>query len=392
MFHKDGSTAMSDKRKIVVELITDLNVGGAEKMLCNFLRHIDRAQFNPVVIALLNGDLKKEIESLGIPVYTFSLKKGIVDIFSVINLILRIRKLNPHLIHGWMYHSHVIALIARVFTKRYVPCIWSIHNSIYSLKNEKKMTGFIIKLGGYLSAYPELIHYVSNTSMQQHVKIGYNDSKTVIIPNAFDTDIFTYRSQKSDQLRHELGIKSEEVLVGLIGRYHPVKDHGNFLEAASLLLKKRDNVHFILAGKGINIENEFLRKKIEQLYLANRVHLLGEREDIPNITSSLDIACSASYSEAFPMTVGEAMSCGIPCVVTDVGDSKLVVGDTGKAVPPRNPKAFADALMELIDLGNEGRMRLGVKARNRIIENYTIRTITNTYENIYHHTISAHAR
>jgi glycosyltransferase involved in cell wall biosynthesis len=374
---------MGDK-KVIIELITDLNVGGAEKMFYDFLVHFDRTQFDLIVIALVSGNLKEKIESLGIPVYVFDMKRGRANIFAFFHLFRRIRTIRPHLIHGWMYHANIVAVLASIFSHGRVPCIWSIHGSITSIKSENKITAAIIKFGGYLSNYPKLIHFVSVVSAKQHYEIGYRNSKTVVVPNGFDTDIFRRRNSTFNALRDELNINSEAVLVGLIGRFHHVKDHGNFLESASLLLKKRNNVHFILVGRDIDKRNRFIGERINRLNLTNYVHLLGEREDIPMITSSLDIACSASYSEAFSMAIGEAMSCEVSCVVTDVGDSKAIVGDTGMVVPPRDPEAFANALMELIDLGPEGRVKLGDDARKRIIENFSIHSIVDKFKELYH--------
>src|SRR4028119_712907 len=105
-----------------------------------------------------------------------------------------------------------------------------------------------------------------------------------------------------------------------MARYHAMKDQANFLRAAALLLKEHPDVHFILAGQGIERENQTLYELIRELGISQQTHLLGERNDMPCLTAALDIASlSSSYGEGFPLAVGEAMSCAVPCVVTDIG-------------------------------------------------------------------------
>ena len=176
------------------------------------------------------------------------------------------------------------------------------------------------------------------------------------------------------------------MLIGLVARFDPMKDHGNFFRGARHLLneaEEKDNLHFVLAGRGIDAANAALKDFISEYGLENRTHLLGERTDIPFVTSALDIATSSSTGEGFPNAVGEAMACGVPCVVTDVGDSAWIVGDTGRIVPPREPTALAEAWGELICMEDERRRSLGEAARRRIIENFSIDTVVRQYEAVY---------
>jgi glycosyltransferase involved in cell wall biosynthesis len=127
-----------------------------------------------------------------------------------------------------------------------------------------------------------------------------------------------------------------------------------------------------------------LVEQIAQLNIQDRVHLLGARNDISRLTAALDIcSLSSAYGEAFPLVIGEAMSCGVPCVVTDVGDSAWIVGDTGRVVPPKNAPALAEAWQELIELDPQDREKLGKMARKRVIEDFSIELIVDRYEEVY---------
>jgi glycosyltransferase involved in cell wall biosynthesis len=110
---------------------------------------------------------------------------------------------------------------------------------------------------------------------------------------------------------------------------------------------------------------------------------MGEREDVEEVTAALDIASLVSYGEGFPNIICEAMACGVPCVVTDVGDSARIVGDAGRVVPSRDPQALAAAWNALIDLGEEGRRGLGMAARQRVKERFDLSDVVREYEKLY---------
>ena len=249
---------------------------------------------------------------------------------------------------------------------------------------ENKMTKFIIKFGSIISQYPNQIILVSQNIKSQHEALGYCSEKSLVIDNGFDTSLFKPSVEARLTVRAELGLPPESFLIGLMARYHPMKDHNNFLRAAALLLKEFPEVYFILIGSGVDRENQVLHQLIQDLGLFNRIHLLGERSDMPRLAAALDIASLASaYGEAFPMVIGEAMSCGVPCAVTDVGDSARIVDNTGRVVSPRDAEALANAWKELIEVGIEGREALGRAARARIIESFSLESVVAKYEAVY---------
>jgi Glycosyl transferases group 1 len=157
-----------------------------------------------------------------------------------------------------------------------------------------------------------------------------------------------------------------------------------YVSKVALLLKNKPDIHFIMVGNKVDSHNQALRQLIQELGIANQIHLLGERKDISYITAALDIACSASaFGEASPLIVAESMSAGIPCVVTDVGDSGWMVADTGRVVPPKDPEALANAWQELIDLDADDRAALGNLARSRVIECFSLDSVVAQYERLY---------
>ncbi|MCL1467424.1 glycosyltransferase family 4 protein [Argonema galeatum] len=385
---------MSSEAKIVVlHLITGLSTGGAETMLYKLLSKTNHSRFKPIVISLIDkGTLGDRIEALGIPVYTIGMEQGKPTLATIWQLIHLVGKLKPDLIQCWMYHSILAGEIASIFRLKSIPVIWNIRHSLYSLSYEKRLTADIIKILSFLSIFSKKIIYNSQISARQHEKLGYKSRKTIIIPNGFDPDFFKPSIEVYKQIREELNLRSDCFLIGRFARYHEMKDYPNLLQAAAILLRDYPDVHFLLAGDEVNPKNEELCQIIQKLGISDRIHLLGERKDIPRLTAALDIASTTSfYGEAFPNVIGEAMSCGIPCVVTDVGDSAWIVGNTGRVVSPQNPQALANAWKELIALGAENRKVLGKAARDRIIASFSLDYVVAQYEGLYESVTGAKA-
>jgi glycosyltransferase involved in cell wall biosynthesis len=163
-----------------------------------------------------------------------------------------------------------------------------------------------------------------------------------------------------------------------------MKAHENFLRAAGRVSEAYGDVHFLLAGRGLDQENRPLRELIRELNLADRVHLLGERSDIARLVAALDIfSLSSSYGDSFPVIVGEAMSCAVPCVVTDVGDSAWMVSETGLVVPPGDTEALAAACDFLLQVGPQGRSALGQAARRRVADLFSLSSVVAKYGEFY---------
>lgn len=367
-----------------MHIITDLEVGGAEMMLYRMLLHMNRDHFDPVVVSLMDsGKIGSDITALNIPVYTVGMKQGKPTLAALLHLVQIIRRVKPDIIQGWMYHGNIGALLATLPQMR-LPVCWNIHHSMYGLGHEKPMTAAVIRAGALLSHFPEHIVYVSHVSRLQHQRLGYNAEKGRVIPNCVDTAVFRPLPEVRSAVRMELGIPCGALLIGLIARFHPQKDHRTFLTAAADLARTHPTVYFLLAGRGVDDQNHELTQLVQTFGLGDRVRLLGERTDMPRLTAALDLACSTSvFGEALSLALIEAMACGVPCVVTNTGDSAILIGQAGLVVPPRDAAALAHAWRRLIDAGPCTRRALGQLARQRVEQHYDLPQIVQAYENLY---------
>lgn len=368
----------------VLHLITGLSTGGAELSLVKLLSASDLDEFSMKIISLGgDGPAGKEIRDLDIPVISLGWKAGFPNPFQWLTLVKLLKLESPDILQTWMYHADLVGgICGKLAGVKHI--LWNIRNFNLDKKYVKPSTMWVVKACALLSGWlPESIIACSEQARLVHIQKGYAAGKFLIIPNGFDLGRFYPDPKARNSVRKELGLVANTPLVGLVARYDPIKDHPNFFAAAGMLHQQNPGVHFLLCGEGITCENEELVSYVKQNGLEQFTHLLGLRKDISRLTAALDVAVSSSAGEAFPNVVGEAMSCGVPCVVTDVGDSAFLVGETGKIVPPHNHQVLAEAINELLELSKNEREKLGKAARQRIQEFFEISKIVSTYETLY---------
>lgn len=368
----------------VLFLTTGLGVGGAEMMLYKLLSRMDRTRFLPQVISLRDtGPLSDKIQSLGVPLRSLGMRPGRPNPVSVLRLAQWLREDRPDVIQTWMYHADLIGGLAGKLAGG-IPVAWGIHQSDLSSEGNRWHTLQTIKACAYLSRWlPSRILCCSEASWQAHATLGYATEQMVVVPNGFDLRAFKPDSAARESVRAELQIPVDAPLIGLVSRFHPQKDFHNFVQAAALLHRIRPDVHFLLCGEDVTWNNRQLSGWIDEAGIRARCLLVGMRGDIARLTAALDIATSSSFGEAFSNVIGEAMSCAVPCVVTDVGDSALIVGQTGRIVPPKNPMMLSSAWRELIELAPKVRTQLGLAARCRIQEHFDLSDIVMRYQKVY---------
>lgn len=368
----------------ILHLINDLDVGGAEMMLYKLLAHTDRSRFQSEVVSLIPiGAIGEKILDLGVPVRSLDMHRGLPNPHAVLRLARWLRARPPDLIQTWMYHADLIGGIAAKLAGR-IPVAWGIRQTDLSAEGCRRRTRLTVSACARTSKWlPDRIVCCSHSVRDVHARVGYAAEKMVVIPNGLDLTTFRPDAAARLSVRKELGLPPDACLVGLMSRFHPQKDHHNFVRAAGLLHRTRPQVRFLLCGEEVIGTNPLLARWIEESGLRDVAHLLGRRDDMPRLTASLDLACSSSFGEGFPNAVGEAMACEVPCVVTDVGDSAVIVGETGRVVPKKDPAAMATALEHLLDLSIEQRRALGRRGRRRIEERYDLPAVVRRYESLY---------
>lgn len=365
----------------VLFVTTDLAIGGAEIMLWKLLSRQHGRGIDAAVVSLLGpGLVSGHVESLGVPVWHLGLEQPWRLLVAVWQLARIVQRFRPEAIQGWMYHGNLTALAARSLAPGRPRLFWSIRQTLSDMAREKPATRVVIRLGAWWSRRVDGILYNSELSRRQHEALGYEGRRAQVIDNGFDTDRYYPETVARSEVRQALGLDASAVLLGLIARYHPMKGHEVFLQAAGRLAARVPDVHFLLVGRGADSSNPVLTRLVDTLGLSGCVHLLGERSDIPRLTAALNIATSSSsWGEAFPNALGEAMACEVPCVATDVGDVRRILGGTGEVVPVGDSDALAAAWERWLSMSEAARRQRGEAARRRVVEHFSLDHVAKRY-------------
>ncbi|MDJ0858252.1 MAG: glycosyltransferase [Dinoroseobacter sp.] len=356
----------------VLHCITSTGFGGAQIMLLRYLRALGPRACDHSVLSLMPQDaIGQEIASLGVPVHTIGMRQGGFSIPALLRLRRQIKHLSPDLIHGWMYHGNLAARLATLGIGGGPAVVWAVHHSLQDIRNERLSSRLVMRACAALSGGVSGISYCARVAASQHEAIGFASEQAVVIPNAIDTDEFHPETEARGLLGALLEIPEGRVIIGNVGRDHPMKDQARMVAAIAGLLERGYDVQGILIGTGQ--EAGSARRAAETLGISDRISTMSERSDIAGIVSGFDIfLLPSAWGEAFPLALCEAMACGVPSVVTDVGDSRWIVDKTGFVVPPADTDAQVDALARMVDLGPQGRQAMGAEARNRICQKFSM--------------------
>ena len=368
----------------IFHLITDLNTGGAEISLYRLLARMDRGRFESQVVSLVPaGPVGEKIRALGIPVRSLDLKPGRPAPAALLRLTGWLRSEHPDLLQTWLYHADLLGILAaRAAGVRTV--VWNIRNSEMDLSRYRRLSGLVVRACARLSGWPQAVISNSQAGRDFHARFGYHPPRWAVIPNGIDLQAYRPDPGARRALRQELGLGPETMLIGQVARYDPMKGQALFLRAAGKLIRAGRQAHFVMIGQELTPENPALAQVLREEALEGRVHLLGRRDDMPRLYAALDILTSPSiFGEGFPNVVAEAMACAVPCVVTDVGDSALLVAETGRLVRPGDPEGLAAAWQELISIGPGKRGKLGESARRRVAEHFSLAQTIAAYQDLY---------
>jgi len=371
----------------IMHVITGLSVGGAESLLCEMLLNSDQDSDVTVVSLSDIGSFGEKMQSHGIRVLALGMKPGRPSLPLLWKLIKLMKREAPDLVQTWMYHADLLGGLAARIAGNF-PVIWGIHHA--DPRQNKRATIVVARLCSLGSGWiPSHVIACSDAARRTHVSFGYKDSVISVIHNGIRTSRF--RNDRVSRLRESLWAGAQ--VVGHVCRWHPVKDHKTFIEAAGLVHAVNPRIKFALAGPGIETGNSQLMAWIEAAGLAESTFLLGAQSDVTDLMNGIDLHVSSSLHESFSLVTAEAMACGTPCVSTDTGIAATLIGDTGTVVPVQNPQALADGMLDLLALPSQQLAALGAEARERVRQAYSLEDMISKYQDIYRGlTASPHAK
>lgn len=366
----------------VTHVITGLQVGGAEMMLCRLLEHMDLSRFECSVICLgPRGPLAERVAAAGIPLTCLGLGGPHTLLRGLRQLTKIFRATQPGAVHTWMYHADLLGGLAA--RRAGVPVTWALHHS-HAAGGMKRMTKAIVKLNAWLSRrVPQRIVCCSESARTAHAGLGYDAGRMELIFNGADTQTFVPDASARSALRAELGIPAEAPVVGFVGRCVPVKDLPTFLAAAALVQQQRPDAHFILCGPDMEQAPENVKAAMAALPKPAQLHAVPFRRDVHRVYPAFDLFALTSLSEACPMSIIEAMSCGVLCASTDAGDSAVLIGDRSVISPPGDAAHIARVWLERLSLPPDLRSAAQQSARQRVEHHFSMERCVNAYCSLY---------
>lgn len=376
----DRSSSLTRRLRIAF-LVNNLAYGGAERQLVVLARSLrERGHIVSVLTLYPGGGLEPELRAAGVRLQSIN-KRGRWDVASFfIRLQRAIREESPDILHSYLATPNIAtALIRPLFPG--MKTIWGERASDMDLSRYHWVARLSDVITTALCRFPDL-HIANSQSGRNHaISRGYPAAKFAVIPNGIDTDRFTPDPAAGRHLRHTWKVADDTVLIGRVGRLDVMKDHATFLRAGAQIARQHDDVRFVCIGNGDARYGEAMRALSCDIGLADRVLWLPAQADMNPVYNALDIVCSSSaFGEGFPNVVGEAMACGVLCVVTDVGDSAMLVGDERFVAPPRDPVTLASRIEDLLALSTTEAKDIRAHLRHRVIDQFSVARLTSATE------------
>ncbi len=363
----------------IVFLVQQLSYGGAERQVVELAKGLKDGGVSVVVaVFYLGNELEGELRAADVPIFNLE-KRGRWDVIGFLwRLIGFVRRENPRILHSYLAVPNILTGLIKSFIPS-TRIVWGIRASNMELSHYDWLSRLSYWLEFLMNGRADAIIVNSEAGRVCLETGGYSKEKITFIPNGIDTERFQPDRARGRAARAAWGIDPGARVVGLVGRLDPMKGHELFLRAAAQAAQKKSDLVFVCVGEGSGVFRESLLKLSRELALDGRVVWSSSRNDMNDVYNAFDVVCSASvFGEGFSNAVGEAMACGVPCVVTDVGDSALIVGDTGLVVPPGDPEALVEGLCTLIGVIEEKGQELSTKARERIVGRFSRHRLVGT--------------
>jgi glycosyltransferase involved in cell wall biosynthesis len=362
-----------------------LEIGGAERQVVELVKNMDHSRFEILVVTFYDGGpLRPLIENIpGVRVTSLG-KAGRWDLISFFWKLLGILRIyRPDIIQSYLDVPNSFNVLAGKLLG--VKTILGASASFVDFSRYDWTHTLVYKTSAFLSHFADKTIANSNAGEKYNVEQGYSAKTMSVIHNGIDTHAFQPNKSAGKRLRARWGIGENEKVVGLVGRFDPMKDHTTFLHAAALVSQRFPTSRFVCVGRGPQAYQDEMMALEASLLDKGKVFWINNcpDQDIPAAYNAFDVLVSSSYGEGLSVVLGEAMASGVPCVVTDVGDSAFAVGNTGLVVPAKNPRALAEAICQILAMPDQDRLTLGQKARQRVLDYFSIEKMTAAYQKAF---------
>ena len=365
----------------VLHIVNDLSLhGGAEMTLLRLLESLGEERKTHAVVTLKplrdGNTIGASIIALGIPMEDLGVTGASTMPRAWFRLIKLIRGVRPDVLSAWLYYTSLLVSLAYLFCGYRPRIIWHIRSMPYVDLSEKPARFIAQRILAFLS-HRMRVRIVTNSEAARnaHQAIGFSDysEKWAVIANSVDPDMFRPDKELRQIMRSKLAIPENAIAIGAIGRNVPEKGYPDLFDAFRRLNDFMSPVwfgrlHLVIVGRDLSPDDPGIAASGLQNY---QLHLLGARNDVPDILNALDIFVLPSRSESFPNVLAEAMATGLPAIATNVGDCRKVLSADEYLATGKQGATLGDRLLALIRKSDQQRTEIGALNRVRITQTYT---------------------
>ncbi len=369
--------------KKIVHIIIGLNVGGAELMLKRLVLHSQKTgEFQHSVISLTDtGVVGPDLQDKGITVYSLGMGSNLSVPRTFARLRKLLKKLQPDVVQTWMYHADFLGGLASK-SLNVDKIIWGIRTTDVS-QGPSKLTTHLSKVCAKLSYYiPDAIVCAAHVSKDYHLSIGYDESKMMVIPNGFDVEALSSTKEEGLEIRKQVNLSPDDIVIGSVGRFNPVKNQKLFVDVAANLVKDFPDLKFMIVGRDNTTENKELMAWIRQYDLTDSFRLLGQRDDVPKCLKAMDVFCLHSKTEGFPNVVGEAILSDTVCVATNVGDVGVLLDKESLALS-NDVNGLSEVIKNYLNYPKHKLIEKTNQNKHNVITKYSMEAVLNKFHSLY---------
>ena len=315
--------------------------------------------------------LRDELVSAGIPVIALG-KRSRFDLIGFGVRAWRLARSNrPEAVYGFLAGPNLVALVMKAAAP-HARILWGVRSTNLGPGDQHWWTRLADWTQARLAALPDLVICNADSGRADVVERGFPADRTVVVPNGVDLMRFRPDAERRRARRRVLGIADDALVVGIVGRVHPMKDHPTFFRAMALLRERVPSLSVWCVGAASPQERDAMGRLAGRCGVGDCTIVLPSQGDIETLYPALDVlVSSSSHTEGLSNVLLEARACGVACVATTVGDAVQILGEDGDLVPPRQPAALADVCFAVLTRPASERSARAIAAREDVAERYS---------------------